>query len=188
MSGHIDHIVSEADRGLYHAMNKGVRVASGDFVYFLNSDDCFCDSTVLADVTEAIHLHPDADLVYGDVLIRKDGQMVRKPQVPVLNRETFCRRGLCHQALFARRSALLDNGGFSEDYRIVSDGDWMARTIAAGARSHHMDRDIAVISPDGLSWSTNWLDEKRRCQRANYTAWELFRWRKLPGLLGLRKD
>lgn len=188
MDAHIDYLVSEADRGLYHAMNKGTHAASGDFVYFLNSDDCFSDSAVLEDVAAAVRQHNDADLVYGDVLIRQDGHPVRKPQIPILNRETFCRRGLCHQALFARRSALLDNGGFSEDYRIVSDGDWMARTIAAGARSHHMDRDIAIISTDGLSWSTNWRDEKRRCLRANYTAWELFRWRKLPGLLGLRKD
>lgn len=82
----------------------------------------------------------------------------------------------------------MENGGFSEEYRIVSDGDWMARALAAGARSHYMNRDIAIISQGGLSWSVNWSEEKRRCMRSNFTPWELFRWRKLPGLLGLRKN
>jgi glycosyltransferase involved in cell wall biosynthesis len=180
----IDYLVSEHDRGLYHAMNKGIQAATGDFIYFLNSDDYFCDATVLADVAEFIEADPSLDLVYGDVLVEKGGVLVRQTQVPQLNREALCRRGFCHQALFARRDVLLRTGGFSEEYRIVADGDWLARVLASGVKCRHIERDIATISSQGLSNTTNWRDEKRRYLRANFTAWELFRWRKLPGILG----
>lgn len=185
--GHrFDYFVSEPDRGLYHAMNKGYQAATGDYVYFLNSDDCFCDEAVVADVAAAIRSNPTVDLVYGDVLMRGGEQLVRKPQVPVLDRESLCRKGFCHQALFARRTLLERTGGFSEEYRIVADGDWLARALAAGATSLHVERDIAVFSLDGLSGNSNWRDEKRRSLRANFTRWERFRWRKLPGILGRR--
>jgi len=180
----IDHLVSEPDRGLYHARNKAIRAATGDFLYFLNSDDTFCDEAVVADVAAVIEQHPSVDLVYGDVLYRSSTRLVRKPQVPVLNRESLCRKGFCHQALFARRQTLQRTGGFSEAYRIVADGDWLARALAAGATSRHIDRDIAIFALDGLSGTSNWREEKRRSMRANFTPWELLRWRKLPGIFG----
>lgn len=182
----IDHLVSEPDRGLYDAMNKGVRAATGDYVYFLNSDDFFCDEKVVADIAAAIRQNPTIDLVYGDVLMGSTEQLVRKPQVPVLTRESLCRKGFCHQALFARRELFERTGGFSEQFRIVADGDWLARALAAGATTLHVERDIAVFSLDGLSGTTKWREEKRRSLRANFTRWELFRWRKLPGILGRR--
>jgi len=180
----IDYLVSEPDRGLYHAMNKGIRASKGDFLYFLNSDDCFCDERVVADVAAAIEQNPSVDLVYGDVLDRSGEELVRKPQVPVLNREFLCRKGFCHQALFARRETLERTGGFAEKYRIVADGNWLARALAGDATSLYLDRDIAIFALDGLSGTINWREEKRRSMRSNFTRWELFRWRKLPGIFG----
>ena len=140
--GRIDYFVSEADRGLYHAMNKSVQVATGDYIYFLNSDDYFCDDNVVADVAAVIREDPSLDLIYGDVLMQSGAQLLRKVQVPVLNRETLCRHGFCHQALFTRRDSLIHNGGFSEDYRIVADGDWLARALASGVKSLYIHRDL----------------------------------------------
>lgn len=180
----IDYFISEPDRGLYHAMNKGIAAATGEFVYFLNTDDYFCDTQVVADVARAIQANPGVDLVYGDILMSEGGKWVRKPPLPVLNRETLCRKGFCHQALFARRSVLFETQGFSEAYRIVADADWLARALASGATSLYIERDIANISLDGLSSRTRWRDEKKRYLRANYTPWERFLWRKLPGILG----
>lgn len=180
----IDYFISEPDRGLYHAMNKGIAAATGEFVYFLNTDDYFCDTQVVADVARAIERHPGADLVYGDILMSERGQWVRKPPLPVLTRETLCRKGFCHQALFARRSVLVETQGFSEAYRIVADADWLARALSSGATSLYIERDIANISLEGLSSRTRWRDEKKRYLRANYTPWERFLWRKLPGILG----
>ena len=183
----IDYMVSEPDRGLYHAMNKGVHAATGDFIYFLNSDDCFCDENVVADMVAAVERAPTLDLVYGDVLLQRGGQLERQRQVPVLTRENLCRWGFCHQALFARRELLLCSGGFSEYYKIVADMDWLARCLSIGANVQHIGRDIAKCSMDGISGTTRWRDEKKHYLRSNYTKWELFRWRKLPGLLGRKK-
>ncbi|WP_305046594.1 glycosyltransferase family 2 protein [Geoalkalibacter sp.] len=180
----IDYFVSEPDRGLYHAMNKGIQAATGEFVYFLNTDDYFCDAEVVADVARAIEDNPGVDLLYGDVLMHDGLQWIQKPPLPILNRETLCRKGFCHQALFAGRKVLLETGGFSEDYRIVADADWLARALSCGATSLYLKRDIAKISLDGLSSRTRWRDEKKRYLRANYTPWERFLWRKLPGILG----
>lgn len=182
----IDYWVSERDRGLYHAMNKGILAATGDFVYFLNSDDYFADENVITDVVAAIRKNPLVDLVYGDVLMECEGKLVRRRQVATLNRESLCRKGFCHQALFARRETLRRTGGFSEEYRVVSDGDWLARALADGATSFHLDRVIAVFGLNGLSGTINWREEKRRVMRKNFSRWELFRWRKLPGILGRR--
>lgn len=182
----IDYFVSEPDRGIYNAMNKGIDAATGDYVHFLNSDDKFCDVCVVADVAEAINKCPEIDLVYGDVLLLSSGDgLVRKSQTPVLSRESLCRKGFCHQALFARREILLRTGGFSEEYQIVADGDWLARALSAGATSIHLERDIAVYRLGGYSGTNvRWREEKRRMLRANFTSWELFRWRKLPGIFG----
>lgn len=180
----IDYLVSEPDRGLYHAMNKGIQAATGDYLYFLNSDDHFCDENVVSDVVGVIRENPSLDLVYGDVLVHVEGQLIRRPQVPVLNRESLCRKGFSHQSLFARRETLTSTGGFSENYRIVADGDWLAKTLASGATSLHVERDITTICPFGLSGTTYWREEKRQYLRENFTPWELFRWRKLPGIFG----
>jgi len=184
--GRIAYMLSEQDRGLYHAMNKGIRAATGDYIYFLNSDDYFADEHVIADVVTTIAQHPTVDLVYGDVLMGCAENLVRQRQVVPLNRESLCRKGFCHQALFARREMLLRTGGFSEEYRVVSDGDWLARALTEGATSVHLDRDIAVFALNGLSATGNWREEKRRSMRKNFTRWELFWWRKLPGILGIR--
>jgi glycosyltransferase involved in cell wall biosynthesis len=184
----ITYFISEPDRGLYHAMNKGIKVATGEYIYFLNSDDYFCDDDVVNDVVSTINQESAPAIIYGNVLIQDGAQLSRKTETPILNRESFCRNGLCHQALFAHRNTLVYTSGFSEDYRIVADGDWLARTIATGARSLHIERDIATISMEGLSSTSNWRDEKRRCLRTHYTRWELFRWRKLPGIIGRKKN
>jgi glycosyltransferase involved in cell wall biosynthesis len=182
----IDYLVSEPDRGLYHAMNKGIRAATGDYVYFLNSDDVFCDGDVLADVASAMEKNPSIDLVYGDVLLRHGERFDRKRPPPILNRESLCRKGCCHQAVFARKTLLAETDGFSLEYRVVADLDWLARALARGATTMYLERDIAVFSLDGMSAAMNWREEKRRCLQANFTRWELFRWRKLPGILGRR--
>ena len=184
----LDHFVSEPDGGIYHAMNKGITKSTGDYIYFMNSDDCFCDERVVADVASIIKNNPFPDLVYGDVLLRDGDQLTPKQQAPVLNRESLCRKGFCHQALFSRRETMIRTGGFSTEFSIVADGDWLARALASGATSTKIDRCIAIFSLGGFSeTSSKWREEKRRSLRKNFTRWELFWWRKVPGLLGRMK-
>src|SRR5579884_3390919 len=64
---HIAHFLSEPDDGLYQAMNKGVRLATGDFLYFLNADDYLLDERVLEDVAHFLREHPTCDFLYGNL-------------------------------------------------------------------------------------------------------------------------
>jgi glycosyltransferase involved in cell wall biosynthesis len=72
----ISTIISEKDSGIYHAFNKGIEIASGDIVGFLNSDDCFANEHVI----EEIVLHfkkTNCDVVYGDLIYQKEEQNIR---------------------------------------------------------------------------------------------------------------
>jgi len=71
-------VVSEPDRGIYDAMNKGIALARGDILHFLNADDRFVDERVIADVAQLFAADPGLDLVYGDaVYLTPDGPFLR---------------------------------------------------------------------------------------------------------------
>ena len=73
---HIDKLISEKDKGIFDAQNKGVLNANGDYVIFLNSGDHFVNDTILEKV---INKGLESDVVYGDTLIFHKGRMIRKP-------------------------------------------------------------------------------------------------------------
>ena len=101
----IDYWVSEPDAGIYDAMNKGIGLATGRWINFMNAGDSFCDARVLEQV--APHFDDDTLLVYGDAVIFDD--TYRK----IAKAKRFCKwqlvlwgtRMACHQAIFVRRSA-----------------------------------------------------------------------------------
>ncbi|MBR1538500.1 MAG: glycosyltransferase, partial [Bacteroidales bacterium] len=59
-------IVSEPDKGLYDAMNKGIRLATGQWILFMNADDVFVDEHVVADFAAFLEIHPEAEVVFGN--------------------------------------------------------------------------------------------------------------------------
>lgn len=75
--GVIDRWVSEADKGLYDAMNKGISMATGDYVGIINSDDVFYNSTVIAEVAEFLAMNDGIDASIGNIVQHKDGKIVR---------------------------------------------------------------------------------------------------------------
>ena len=127
--------VSEPDRGLAHALNKGIAMASGDIVGELNADDLY-EPGALQAVGEAFRDHPAAAWVTGYCrIIDGDGAEIRRGVTAyknaLLDRYTFARY-LTHNfvsapATFFRRSALEEAGGFDERYRISVDYDLQLR-------------------------------------------------------------
>ena len=106
----ISTLISEPDRGIYDAMNKGISLASGDFVVFINSGDKFSSP----DILEKIFFNPDAaqaDVIYGDTDITdSDGNIIhsRRHRPPeTLDWKSF-KRGMlvCHQSFIARRNLI----------------------------------------------------------------------------------
>jgi glycosyltransferase involved in cell wall biosynthesis len=131
-AGTLAALVSEPDRGIYYALNKGLRVATGEVVGFLHSDDLFADKHVLARIAEAF-ANPSVDAVYGDlVYVRKDAsdQVVRYWKSGMFAPAKL-RRGWMppHPTLYVRRSVYEQLGMFDTDFRIAADYDFMLRFL-----------------------------------------------------------
>lgn len=125
-------LVSESDRGIYDALNKGLRLASGEVVGFLHSDDLYADEHVLTRLTEAFS-DPGVEAVYSDlVYVRKDApdRVVRYWKSGVFTLRKL-RRGWMppHPTLYVRREWYEHIGGFDTSYRIAADYDFMLRML-----------------------------------------------------------
>ncbi len=126
----IAHFASEPDRGIYDAMNKGIAAATGDYIGFLNSDDVYAHSDVLARVADA--LSTDSwDAAHGDLLYvsaTDPDQLVRywksKPYQPGMFEAGW---HPAHPTLFVRTALLRELGGFDTSFRYHADFDLMVR-------------------------------------------------------------
>lgn len=146
-------VVSEPDRGLYDAMNKGLKLARGKLTGFLNADDAFAAPDTLVRLVEGWRAS-NTDAVYGDVL-QVDGQ--DRP-VRMISGGIFApdklRRGLMppHPSFYARTSTLRETGGFNTDYAIAADFDLVARTFALpGFSAVYVPSIVANMRIGGVS-------------------------------------
>ena len=115
LSGRVSVFVSEPDRGIYDAMNKGLSRARGDYILFLGADDYLIDENVLADVAQRLQEAP-ADVVYGGLEVRRgDGHIsVFHPPPPAEALDFMICGCLPHQATFAHKSVFERIGPFDQ--------------------------------------------------------------------------
>lgn len=145
-----DTVISEPDRGVYDAMNKGLRQARGKVVQFLNAGDRLADPAVLGDVAAAFDA--DVDAVYGDSIYElANGLTIFKPALDVAA-DRFRRIPFCHQALFTRREIHLRHP-YDLSYRIAADYAAIAAMHRAGVRMKRLHRTLNVdtIEPHAIS-------------------------------------
>ena len=147
-AGHISWWCSEPDRGTYHAMNKGVEHATGDYVIFMNGGDCFHDNNVLA----AISRHLSADVIEG-VALRKDNSEPLRHSDPDIAHKLLT-DGISHQSAFIRRE-LLQKYPYDEQYKIVADWKFWLLTLLRDRRSFLFLDDVVVADTDmtGITYS-----------------------------------
>lgn len=167
----ISTLISEPDRGIYDAMNKGISLASGDFVVFINSGDKFSSP----DILEKIFSDPNAaqaDVIYGDTDITdSDGNIIhsRRHRPPErLNWKSF-KRGMlvCHQSFIARRN-LIDS--YDLTYRYAADFDWCIRILKKSKSVHNSRQVISLFLEGGQTRKTivPGLKERFRIMRHHY--------------------
>ncbi len=124
--------LSEPDQGLYDAMNKGIRMATGDYVIFLNSDDYFARPDVLSRVGLKLS-QTAADCLFGDtVFVQQDGRtLVGRNYSANGFSKWWLRVGVMppHPSMFMRRELVEGLGGFDTSYQIAADFDLIARAI-----------------------------------------------------------
>ena len=146
-------IVSERDHGIYDAMNKGLRLFSGDAVGFLNSDDCFASPTTLASLAQGLR---DADIVFGnlDFVADHEGKKVVRRWRGERYWPGAFRQGWlpAHPTFYVRRPVIEAVGLFDLSYRIAADYDYMLRAIEVHQfRTAFVDEVLVEMMQGGAS-------------------------------------
>ena len=155
-SNKIDIWVSEPDKGIYNAMNKGLEKATGDFVYFLNAGDEFVDRYVLSNVASLLK-DTVAEVFCGKVWVTNDiknKQVIDtypKYKIYKQNFRNLFDSSFCHQALFVSRSAYLRVGGFDERFKIFADFYTIAKIIKDAKLPVYIDVFVAYFNGSGVS-------------------------------------
>ena len=126
-------LVSESDDGIYDAMNKGIKLAKGDIIGFLNSDDFYANNEVISKVVSEFKKEPSLDACYADLIYVNHvytSKVVRYFKSSKFKQGLFS-KGWCppHPTFFVRRSIYERYGNFDLDYHLASDVDLMIRFL-----------------------------------------------------------
>ena len=143
---HIDRWVSEPDSGIYNAMNKAVRMSTGEYLLFLNSGDYLYDGHVITSVLPYLH---DSGIVFGRMHLINTGESFTAP--PDLTLLTLCRSSLPHNASFISREAM-ERRPYDEKYFISSDWKFWIEALILDNVSYSIYPNIVTnYDCDGIS-------------------------------------
>lgn len=148
----INCLISEPDKGIYDAMNKGVSVANGEWIIFLNSDDVFHSVETLSQLSGSIKDNPNVEFVYGKVRLVDNGKFLFNKGSVIENKDYWRpTKFMCHQAIMCKREIFKRLGGFEVGVGGgISDYIWLVNYF----RSEHgevlfLDEIIADFSRGG---------------------------------------
>lgn len=156
--------ISEPDKGIYNAMNKGIRMASGEYVQFLNSGDCLANDKVVERMLQEIKENHVPDLIYGNMIkIGEDGEFVGKSGYVECTLLQFYLATLNHDCAFVKKSLFDVYGLYDENLKIVSDWKWYLQAIGLGkVKPIYVDIDVTIFDANGISESDMTSRNKER--------------------------
>ncbi|WP_164110928.1 MULTISPECIES: glycosyltransferase family 2 protein [Sphingobacterium] len=159
----ISTIVSEKDKGIYDAMNKGLALATGDYVLFLNSGDELYDNNTIRCIVEK---GKGADIIYGETkLVDEQRQIVadRRHKAPNKFDWQSFRYGMniCHQAIYIRRSIAEP---YDLNYNLSADIDWIIRAAKKAKSTQNVHQYVARYLVGGMSQKRHRQSLKERYQ------------------------
>lgn len=138
----ISLLISEPDRGVYDAMNKGIKYSTGDFVYFLNSGDVLLNPSILSKI-KLEELKERNAIIYGNVVVAYGNiEALEKPRPFFNNKMKFKGIGICHQSMFFP-GELIRNEKYDLSYNIAADYDLAYRLWRKGTEFLYKDITIA---------------------------------------------
>ena len=149
----ISLLISEPDRGVYDAMNKGIKYSTGDFVYFINSGDILLNPSILSKI-KLEELKERNAIIYGNVVVAYGNiEALEKPRPFFNSKMKFKGIGICHQSMFFP-GELIRNEKYDLSYNIAADYDLAYRLWRKG--TEFLYRDITIAKYDwGKGISSN---------------------------------
>jgi glycosyltransferase involved in cell wall biosynthesis len=145
--GSIARWTSGPDRGIYDAMNKGTAMTSGEWICFLNAGDVFPDSRTLALVAEALEAHAASDVVYGNILVERDGELVERVASGPTNKH---RMYFCHQSAFVK-TELARRMPYDVEHKMSADFKFFKQCYLQGRLLTHVNRPFVIYDTSGVS-------------------------------------
>ena len=157
--------ISEPDKGIYDAMNKGIDVATGEWINFMNAGDMFVNKHVIENLISP--MKDGSDYVFGNTILENGG--MTKIQKGGLNKNGFPDAG--HQSSFVK-TYLMKKYHFEIKYAICSDFDFVCKLYKNGIKFRYVDINISSYNMRGLSSDHRTLVYKEHCEIRNIpTSW-----------------
>lgn len=162
--------VSEPDKGIYDAMNKGIGLATGDYIYFLNAGDTLVENDIINKVVDKVTGKSDG-IFYGNVVYKyPNGNRIIRVYGKICGKKIYYYTGDCinHQAVFAASKYLKENK-FDISYKICGDREWMMRMHKAKVSFNSMALTICnySLAENSISLSNDEVShqEAARCMK-----------------------
>lgn len=160
--------VSEPDKGIYNAMNKGIRMASGEYIQILNSGDCLAAPDVTERMQATLEKAGNPSIMYGNMIKSfPDGRRTvdkcfAGQDITMLGMFTGT---LNHDPAYIRRDLFEKYGYYDESLKIVSDWKWYLQAIVLGGEEpQYVDLDVTLFDMTGISETNKELDKSERKQ------------------------
>jgi glycosyltransferase involved in cell wall biosynthesis len=157
----IKYWISEKDHGVFHAMNKGIREATGEFLIFMNSGDIFNSEKSLEEVMP--ELTSDYDIYYGDNYKESPNSKRLKTYPEKLSFSFFYNSSINHQSTFIRKSLFEEHFYYNENYKIAADWEFFVYVIChKNVPYKYLKKTVAIYDFTGISSSPKYSDLFRK--------------------------
>lgn len=158
--------ISEPDKGMYDAINKGIKMATGEVIGILNSDDCYSDETILSQVADAFS-DDELEAIYADIRFvqKHKGKTQRYYSAKHFHPGKFAWGYMPpHPSFYARKATYEKLGGYQTDYTIAADYELLIRFLFTNRiKTRYLPLLMVDMLPGGLSnqsWKSRWLLNK----------------------------
>lgn len=152
----ISKYIIEKDKGIYDAMNKGIKLSTGNYLTFLNAGDYYLDENTLENIFNQSNIS-NCDLIYGPVIVqRKNGKKISHPKkFNKFNLYFWGTRTVCHQAMFVKKDLV---GQYSDKYKLKGELNWYLDLTDRVKNYKIVDFPIVFYDPNGVGvkkWKSN---------------------------------
>lgn len=151
----ISTVISEEDNGIYEAMNKGLSIATGDIIQFLNADDYLIDENVISDMAHQFQKNPQVEILYGKaryINVPKKLKTQVESRIIAQNKQEWLLSAANHQCIFVKRSVFDQIGCFNEKYKIYADFDFFLRCFHEHTPKKYIDQTIVCANYQGTGF------------------------------------